>query len=119
MTVVNAKIKDAKIVKVLKLFKKHKPQGVRFTDTEAIVLTLQTPDGKTVTETLYGCILPDGRINTKEMSHGALANQRRMHQFISEYITKDVENYNVRENIGRWKGKSVALQKQGDYLFLA
>jgi len=119
MTSVDAKIMDAKILKVLDIFKKHKPRGVHLTDTEAIVLTLQTRGGEKLSETLYGCILPDGRINTKEISKGAGARQRRMAHFISKYISKDVANYNVKENIGKWKGKSVTLEKEGGYLFLA
>lgn len=118
MAVVDAKIKDAKILKVLDIFKKHKPQGVRLTDTEAIVLTLETSGGKKASETLYGCILPDGRINTKEMSHNAGLKQSRIANFISKYIAEDSANYNVRENIGKWKGRPVKLESEGGYLFL-
>lgn len=119
MALLKGKIKKAGIVKVLDIFKKHKPRGVHLTDTEAIVLSIKAEDGREVGETFYACILPDGRINTKQMSHRATASQRRLANFISKYITPDVTRYNVKQNIRKWVGIPVELEQKGGYVFLA
>lgn len=118
MSTLDGKIIKARIRKVWDIFKKHKPSGVGLTDTEAIVLVIETKGENVINETLYACLLPDGRINTNEMSHRAGASQRRLANFISKYISKDA-NYNVKENIKKWVGVPVQLEKKDGYVFLA
>lgn len=105
----HAEIVDASIHRVFDLWRK-KPQGLSFTDTDAIIVTAKTSDGDILRETFYTCIKPDGTINMKSLSHASQAKRKRLADFlIHNKITGSMEGYNVRERISEWKGKRVEV----------
>lgn len=116
---ISAEIQDARIKKIRDIFKGlHKPRGLSFFATDAIILELKTSDAKAVKETFYCCIAADGTLNTKEISREGQRRQARFAQFLSTYVSKN-PRYNIRERINEWKGKKVFLVKKGeDYLLL-
>ncbi|MDI6884265.1 MAG: hypothetical protein QMD00_03945 [Hadesarchaea archaeon] len=108
---VSATITDAKVCKISKLWRK-KPLGLSFAETDAVILTLETPDGKKITETFYVGLKADGTFSTAAISkgRGSRARQKRFADFLTRYkITKDVKSFNVKKSIGDLKGKKVEV----------
>lgn len=117
MEEVKATIEDARIRKISDIFRSlHKPKGLTFADTDAIILKLRVGD-KLVTETFYCCISADGTLNTSVISKEAQKRQRRLAQFIRKFISKEPK-YNIREEIASWKGREIEMVKQGEYYLL-
>lgn len=111
----HAKIVNASIHKIVDLWKRHKPQGLGFADTDAIIVTAKTNDGKILRETFYTCIKPDGTFNMKSLSHASEARRRMLANFlIYNKITDSIENYNILDRIGEWKGKSIEIISSED-----
>jgi len=116
---INATIQDAKITKISNLWRK-KPRGLKFNDTDALIVTLRTQDGKTIKETFYFCLKPDGTFNVNTVSRdGGGARRRRLASFLKHYkITGNVDQYNIKEGINRWKGVEVSIAMVGDSSFI-
>ncbi|MDI6917843.1 MAG: hypothetical protein QMC80_08630, partial [Thermoplasmatales archaeon] len=113
-----AKIEEAKLYKISELFRK-KPRGLSIGITDAIVIDVKPEKGKTVKETLYARLKADGTFTTSVLGDARLRNER-LANFLKQYIAKDVTKYNVKENIGKWKGKSVEVvpYKDGGYIYI-
>jgi len=116
---VNATIQDAKIYKISDLWSR-KPRGLKFNDTDALVITLRTRDGSIIKETFYFCLKPDGTFNVNTVSRdSSQARRRRLASFLKHYkITDNVGEYNLKEGIKRWRGIEVAAIKVGDSGFI-
>lgn len=119
MKTINATIQDTKITKISELWRK-KPRGLKFNDTDALIVTLRTQDGKTIKETFYFCLKPDGTFNINTVSRdGGGARRRRLANFLKHYkITGNVDEYNLKEGINRWKGIEVSVTAIGDSGFI-
>lgn len=112
---------EAKINKIVDLFKR-KPKGLQFNDTDALSVIAKTQDGRTVNETFYFCLKPDGTFNigTVSMSRGH-GRRKRLADFLNYYkITDTVKGYNIKEGIKNWKGKKVEVVPYEDngYLYI-
>ena len=94
------------------VWKKHKPQGLGFSDNDAIVLAFKTKDGKEFSETFYCRLKGDGTLG-HSITKASEKRQRNLQNFIEKYISKE-KRYNVRENIGKWKGKEVEIEMIND-----
>ncbi len=110
MEKVKAIIKDAKLCKISDLWKK-KPRGLHFNDTDALIITAKTPNGKKIKETFYFCLKPDGTFNvdtiTKDGSH---ARREKLATFLKHYkFTNDIKRYNLAEGVKEWKGKKIEV----------
>ena len=116
---IGATIQDAKIYKISDLWRR-KPRGLKFNDTDAIVVTLRAQDGSTMKETFYFCLKPDGTFNVNTVSKdSSQARRRRLASFLKHYkITGNVDEYNLKEEINKWKGIEVAVVKVGDSGFI-
>jgi len=115
---VSATIQDAKIYKISDLWRR-KPRGLKFNDTDALVITLRAQDGSTIKETFYFCLKPDGTFNVNTVSRDSQARRRRLASFLKHYkITGNVDEYNLKEGIKRWRGIEVAAIKVGDSGFI-
>lgn len=108
MEKVSAKIGDAKVCKISELWRK-KPPGVAFADTDAVIVTAKTSDGKTIRETFYLRLKADGTMSTAAVGKISRGKQQRFAKFLQRYITKEVKGYNVMRRAGEWKGKSVEV----------
>lgn len=115
----SATIVEAKIYKISELWTR-KPRGLKFNDTDAIVLTLKTKDGNTIKETFYFCLKPDGTFNVNTVSKdGSHARRLRLASFLKHYkITDNVDKYDLKEGIEKWKGKQVTVIKADDQNFV-
>lgn len=107
---IKATIDDAKIYRISKLWRR-KPHGLKFNETEAIVVTMRTEDGRTPRETFYLCLKPDGTFNVQTVSKDSGHLRRlRLAKFLKHYhFTDDVKHYNLKQNIGEWKGREVQI----------
>jgi len=116
---VSATIQDAKIYKISDLWRR-KPRGLKFNDTDALVISLRAQDGSTIKETFYFCLKPDGTFNINTVSKdNSGARRRRLASFLKHYkITDNADEYNLKEGIKRWKGIEVAVIKVGDSGFV-
>jgi len=116
---ISATIEDAKIYKISDLWRR-KPRGLKFNDTDALIVTLKTSDGDIVKETFYFCLKPDGTFNVDTVSKGSShARRLRLARFLKHYkITDSVDEYNLKEGVKEWKGKQVTVMKSDDSGFI-
>ena len=104
-----ATIKDVKLMRIDKIFKKHKPQGLGFSDNDVIVINLKTNEGNVFSQNFYCRLKADGTIG-HSITKTSEKRQKELQNFIKKYINKS-ENYNIRNNINTWKGKEVEAEK--------
>lgn len=121
MKTVKARIEDASIHKISDLWRK-KPRGLQFNDTDALIVTAKTDDGKIIKETFYFCLKPDGTFNTDTVSRdGSRGRRARLAAFLKHYkMTDAVKGYNLKEGVKKWKGKRVEAvpYKDGGYIHI-
>lgn len=112
---VSATIQDAEIYKISDLWRR-KPRGLKFNDTDALVVTLRAQNGSTIKETFYFCLKPDGTFNVNTVSKDSgRARRQRLASFLKNYkITDNVDEYNLKEGVKKWKGIQVVAIKVGD-----
>lgn len=119
MEKISATIEDAKIYKISDLWRR-KPRGLKFNDTDALIVTLKTSDGDIIKETFYFCLKPDGTFNvdtvSKDSSH---ARRLRLARFLKHYKIKDnVREYNLKKEVENLRGKEVTVMKCDSYGFI-
>jgi len=104
-----AVIKDIKLMRINQIWKKHKPQGLGFSDNDVIIIYLETEDGSMFTKDFYCRLKGDGTLG-HSVTKGSEKRQTELQNFIKKYISRD-ERYNIRENVKAWKGKEVEVEK--------
>ena len=104
-----ATIKDVKLMRIDKIFKKHKPQGLGFSDNDVIIINLRTSDGNAFSQNFYCRLKADGTLG-HSITHASEKRQNELRKFIEKYFSKD-KTYNVRANIDNWKGKEVFVEE--------
>ena len=104
-----AVIKDVRIERIDKIWKKHKPQGLGFSDNDVIILSLKTDDGNAFNQNFYCRLKADGTLG-HSITKGSEKRQNELKNFIKKYISED-KNYNIRNNIDEWKAKTVEAEK--------
>ena len=120
MKTVSATIEDAKVRKISDIWRR-KPHFIAFGDTDAVILTLKTAEGRTVDHTFYLRLKADGSFSTAALHPKSAARQRRFAEFLIHYgIAKDFKNYNILKGVEEWKGKKVEIvpYKETGYLYL-
>ena len=105
-------IHKAELKRIDDVWKKHKPQGLGFSDNDVIILGLKTAAGKTFEEDFYCRLKGDGTLG-HSITKASEKRQRNLQNFISKYIRKSqkYDGYNVRENISQWKGKEEEVEE--------
>jgi hypothetical protein len=104
-------IENARLCSIYDLFTR-KPQGLKFNDTDAIVITVRTEDGNRITETFYFCLKADGTFDAKpiNMGSGTLARRRKLVSFLEYYgIAENAKHYNITKNIDEWTGRTIEV----------
>lgn len=104
-------IQKAELRRIDGIWKKHKPQGLGFSDTDVVILRLKTEEGKEFDEDFYCRLKADGTLG-RSMTRASDKRQQNLLQFIKKYISLD-QKYNVRDNLHAWKGKEVDIGKLG------
>src|SRR3989338_5337125 len=98
-----ATIQNAKLMRIDKVWKGHKPQGLGFSDTDVVIIDLKTNEGNVFTQSFY-CRLKGDDTIWHSITKPSEKRQGNIMEFIRKYIGKD-EKYKVRTNIQKWKGK--------------
>lgn len=104
-----AKIQKVILRRINDVWKKHKPQGLGFSDNDVVILGLKTTDGKTFDEDFYCRLKGDGTLG-HSITKASEKRQQNLQNFVKKYICKD-KRYNVRDNLSRWKGKEVEVEE--------
>lgn len=120
MEKIKAVIKDVKIRKIRELWRKR-PTGVDFGDTEAIILTLETDEGKVLQHVFYVRLKANGTFSTSVIFPRSRAKQMALARFLKYYkITEDIKSYNVLKGVKDWIGKKVDIVscKKINYLYI-
>jgi len=104
-----AVIQNTKLKRIDEIWKKHKPQGLGFSDTDVIIINIKTKNGKKFTQNFYCRLKGDGTLG-HSITKASEKRQRELQNFIKKYISKD-DTYDVRNNINTWKGKDVEVEK--------
>jgi len=104
-----AKILRATLRRIDDIFKKHKPQGLGFSDTDVVIVKVKTSGGKTFDQDFYCRLKGDGTIG-HSITKASEKRQQNLRNFVNKYISKE-KKYNVRENISKWTGKEVELEE--------
>jgi len=112
-----AEIQNAKIRHICEIWKKHKPQGLGFSDTDAVILELKTENGRVFSQDFYCRLKADGTLG-HSITHASEKRQNELRRFIGKYFSKD-KTYNVRDNIDKWKGKEVFVEERENPRFSA
>lgn len=119
MEKITATVVDVKIHKVVDLWGR-KPKGVRFEDTDAIVVIAKTNDGKEIRETFYTCVKPDGTFNLKTLNKSSGAKRLKLANFLKHYgFADNVEDYNIPQKAKEWIGKKVDVVIHGNGGFIS
>ena len=105
-------IQNVKIMRIDQIWKKHKPQGLGFSDNDVVIIELKPSDGMKFKQDFYCRIKGDGTIG-HSITKTSEKRQIELQNFIKRYISKD-ESYNIRDNIDTWKGKEVEIEKIND-----
>lgn len=110
MDTIKAWIEEASIQKISKLWRK-KPHGLRFNDTDALLLTARTEGGATVKEAFYFLLKPDGTFDVDTVNReGCHFRRVRLASLLKHYgMTDDVKHYNLKKEIENWKGREVEV----------
>ena len=104
-----ANIQNAKLMRIDKIWKTHKPQGLGFSDTDVVIIDLKTGDGNTFNQNFYCRLKADGTLG-HSITKTSERRQQELKNFVRKYISKD-KNYNIRKNFIKWKGKEVEVEK--------
>ncbi len=102
-------ILNVKLKRINEIWKKHKPQGLGFSDNDVIILNLKRDDGKKFSQDFYCRLKADGTLG-HSITKTSERRQKELQNFIKKYISRD-ENYNIRNNINKWKGKEVEVEE--------
>jgi len=105
-----AVIETVSIHRINDLFRR-KPAGLKFNDTDALVITAREDDGALVSRTFYFCLKPDGTFSQEPLNgNGTMGRRRRIATFLKYYgIAEDARRYNLRDKVSDWKGKTVEV----------
>lgn len=109
----NAVIEDAKIYDVFDLWKR-KPKCLTFNDTDVIVVTAKAKGDEKVKETFFTCLKADGTFSLETPNRIAKSRREKLAKFLTYYkLTDSPEDYNIVDNVSKWKDKKVKVVKDG------
>lgn len=108
-----ATIQKATLRHIDAIWKKHKPQGLGFSDTDVVIIKFKIGNGKTFSGDFYCRLKGDGTVG-HSITKASEKRQQNLLDFIRKYISKD-KKYNVRENINQWQGKEVEIETFAGY----
>lgn len=112
-----ATIQNVRLMRIDEIWKKHKPQGLGFSDNDAIIVDIKTEDGKEFSQTFYCRLKGDGTLG-HSITNASEKRQQELQSFIKKYISKD-KNYNIKDNLPTWNGKEVKVEKiNGGYIII-
>jgi hypothetical protein len=110
MEKIKAVIEGASIHDVFDIFPR-KPPGLKFNETDVVIVRARMPDGKQVSRSFYFCLKPDGTFEETPISNDASRYRRhKLSSFIKYYgIAGDLKKYNIRDKVREWKGRAIEV----------
>ncbi len=102
-------IQKALLQRIDNIWKKHKPQGLGFSDNDVVILELKIKDSKTFNQDFYCRLKGDGTLG-HSITKASEKRQQNLRNFVRKYISKE-NKYNIRENINKWNGKEVEVEE--------
>lgn len=108
ITRMNAVIENANVYKISDIFR-AKPRGLRFNETDALVVTAKAKDGRKIRSIFYFSLKPDGTFEEEILgTYGAKFRRHRLASFLRYYeIAKDVSNYNLKDKVDELRGLGI------------
>ncbi len=108
---IRAVIEDAEVKGIGDLFTR-KPPGLRFNETDALVVTFRADDGRRNRSLFYFTLKPDGTFEEDALGADAVkARRHRLASFLRYYkIAQDVSNYNITAGADGLKGRSIEAE---------
>ena len=117
-----AVIQEAGVRKIVGDLFKRKPPGIGFNETDAVVVTARTDNGRILTETFYLCLKANGTFDEQSMgSDASQARRHRLAKFIRYYgFAEDISIYNLRDRVSDWKGRAVEVlpSEKGEIIYI-
>lgn len=116
MEKIRAVIEKAEVRKISDLFRK-KPPGLRFNETDALIVLARTGDGRLANATFYLSLKADGTFDEDPMGASvAKARRHKLAAFLRYYgLASDIGNYKLKEKASEMLGRTVeAVSIDGD-----
>jgi len=113
---IRAVIESADVYKISDLFR-TKPAGLRFNETDALVVMARLDDGRKFKSIFYFSLKPDGTFEEEILGADAAKFRRhRLASFLRYYkIADDVSVYNLKNRASELKGLNVeVVSRDGD-----
>ncbi|MFB3765604.1 MAG: hypothetical protein ACE14P_10220 [Methanotrichaceae archaeon] len=113
---IRAVIESADVYKISDLFR-AKPGGLRFNETDALVVEARLDDGRRFRSVFYFSLKPDGTFEEEILGIDAAKFRRhRLVSFLKYYkITEDASEYELKNKVGELRGLNVeAVSKDGN-----
>jgi hypothetical protein len=110
MQSMKAVVEKAEVRKICEVFAR-KPPGLRFNETDVMVIQAKTNDGMHVEATFYFSLKPDGTFEEEILGKDAAkARRHRLASFLRYYhLTEDVDKYKLKDRIGELEGQVVEI----------
>jgi len=105
-----AVVEEAKVQKISDVFPR-KPPGLRFNETDVLIVIAKANDGKQIGATFYFSLKPDGTFEEEILGKDAAkARRHNLASFLRYYrLTDDINRYKLKERISELKGQEVEL----------
>jgi len=113
---IRAVIESAEVYKISDIFR-TKPAGLRFNETDALVVMARSDDGRKFKSIFYFSLKPDGTFEEEILGVDAAKFRRhRLASFLRYYkIAEDVSVYKLKNRVGELNGLNVeAIPVDGD-----
>jgi hypothetical protein len=110
MQSMRAVVEEAKVQKISDVFPR-KPPGLRFNETDVLIVIAKANDGKQIGATFYFSLKPDGTFEEEILGKDAAkARRHNLASFLRYYrLTDDINRYKLKERISELKGQEVEL----------
>jgi len=110
MDSIKAVVEEAEVHKISEIFRR-KPPGLRFNETDALIVKARTADGRDVGATFYFSLKPDGTFEEEILGKDAAkARRHRLASFLRYYrLTDDVSKYKLKDKIRELKGRDIEV----------
>jgi len=103
-------IQEASVQKISDIFPR-KPPGLRFNETDALIVKAKTAEGLIASATFYFSLKPDGTFEENAMGSRAVQGRRhRLASFLKYYgIASSIKEFKFNESIGELRGREVEM----------
>ncbi|NPV63350.1 MAG: hypothetical protein HPY61_12130 [Methanotrichaceae archaeon] len=107
-------IVEASVQKISAIFPK-KPPGLRFNETDALIVKAKTPEGLNASATFYFSLKPDGSFDENAMGSRVVQGRRhKLASFLRYYrIADNIKEFKFNECSSELMGREVEIVSDG------